>query len=131
MIYSHRLIQLLSFSFFLLFSYNLFSAQSIEVKFPKGKSGTTMTGNVSLNVPISYRLNVKKGQHFEADLRSSKECKTCYLYILTPSGEEYGPVGSEYDYLSDQFQESGDYIFTVQSKSKKTQKFNLKFKVTN
>lgn len=121
----------LVFFFFLFSSHFLFSAQSIEVKFPKGKSGTTMTGNVSFTNPISYRLNVKKGQHFEADLRSSKECKTCYLYVVTPSGEDYAPIGSEYDYLSDQFQESGDYIFTVQSKSKKTQKFNLKFKVTN
>ena len=79
----------------LLASTILTSAQDIRIKFPKGRTSTTVSGRISSGGRICYFANAKQGQSFNATL-SSKSGKvqifesgeTSYAFVIEQSGDQ-------------------------------------------
>ena len=71
------------------------SAQDIRIKFPKGRTSTTVSGRISSGGRICYFAKAKEGQSFKATL-SSKSGKvqifesgdTSYAYVIEQSGDQ-------------------------------------------
>lgn len=71
------------------------TAQDIRIRFPKGRTSTTVSGRISSGGRVCYFANAKQGQSFNATL-SSKSGKvqifesgeTSYSYVIEQSGDQ-------------------------------------------
>ena len=79
----------------LIISPSLASAQDIRIRFAKGRTSATMTGRVGSGGRICYFANAKKGQEFNATLRSKsgkvaifETGETSYSYVIELSGDQ-------------------------------------------
>lgn len=103
------LILVLCLSSFLAFS----QKTTKKVSFPKGSTGTTLKGVVKGYNTITYTLDLKIGQQFNVDMKTSKT-GGCYFNIIAP-GEQTAMFSAELNENSfkKSLEKSGTYKIEV------------------